>query len=908
MIVFGQQLDVEGKIKISDDADPASAGMIKYDGGHFQGFNGTEWLVLDALDVLFDADRDTKIEVEQSSDEDQVRITVDGHEALVIKKNAYQTLMLELKNSAGNLFIGQEAGLNNRPDTMTVDGVNNTFLGYQAGVQNTVGDDNTFVGNRAGQNNGTGQDNVFVGKTAGLTNTSGSWNTFLGHNAGMNNIGGFNNVLIGNNAGKDQATGFANIVIGSNAMTSNDSSFNIFIGNEAGRDVESSYGNIGIGTASLLTADGGRNVAVGLSAGQVSLGSRSVLMGEFAGFSNDGDRAVIIGSRAGIDNHEDGIIAIGTDALHFNSGEGNIAIGDSAMIAQYLDKSTVGIGRRVLYSGRSSRSVIVGDEAGKLVNADDNAYIGFRAGYGNETGVHNVFLGANAGSLVDSVEHSVLIGSHAGRSSGDGYSVMIGTEAGRSSFGHNVALGYMAMANGFHDGSVAVGSYALEGGGDSTVAMGYKAGADASVNQGVILGNYAAENASGVFGNQVYIGYKAGQNADGYDVTIIGANAAVNYDGNNAVIIGDEAAVNMSNNCNTVVGSLAGKNYGDSRENTFVGCVSGFGAIDVNVTGDFNTFVGYNSGRNVSSGSSNVVLGRNAGRDIGAGNNNVFLGNSCGYLNRGSGNIFIGHEAGGQYALTNNTLIIDNSNTLDPLIEGNFATDFLSFNASSFNIKTTGLAGSQGARLTLDGDPDENSVLEYKVDNAFKASIGYDDNADQVFIYQGGNGIFVKNGRVGINGLSPVTNALEVNGNASKSSAGDWLANSDSRLKKNIRELDSDEMLSKILTMQGVSYEWNDDKTGVRRPTGEQIGFIAQDIERVWPEKVSADNLGYLQTSYGDYDPVYVEAIKALYERIKQLEERNQKLEETIAKLDLDHLQDVLDKLANSEKGSGISE
>lgn len=84
--------------------------------------------------------------------------------------------------------------------------------------------------------------------------------------------------------------------------------------------------------------------------------------------------------------------------------------------------------------------------------------------------------------------------------------------------------------------------------------------------------------------------------------------------------------------------------------------------------------------------------------------------------------------------------------------------------------------------------------------------------------------------------------------------------------------------------MQGVSYEWNDDKTDFRRPEGEQIGFIAQDLREIWPEKVSEDHLGYLQTAYGDYDPVIVEAIKALNEKLelqaKEIELLKRRLDE----------------------------
>ena len=114
-------------------------------------------------------------------------------------------------------------------------------------------------------------------------------------------------------------------------------------------------------------------------------------------------------------------------------------------------------------------------------------------------------------------------------------------------------------------------------------------------------------------------------------------------------------------------------------------------------------------------------------------------------------------------------------------------------------------------------------------------------------------------------GREPVTNILEVEGAASKLIAGDWLANSDARLKKNIQPLDSREMLDKLLSLQGITYEWNDDKTGSKRPEGIHYGFSAQNIQQVFPTLVEEDALGYLQTAYGTYDAMMVEAIRALH-------------------------------------------
>jgi hypothetical protein len=104
------------------------------------------------------------------------------------------------------------------------------------------------------------------------------------------------------------------------------------------------------------------------------------------------------------------------------------------------------------------------------------------------------------------------------------------------------------------------------------------------------------------------------------------------------------------------------------------------------------------------------------------------------------------------------------------------------------------------------------------------------------------------------------------------------LANSDARLKKEITPLNN--ALEKLLQLKGVTYEWNDDKTGTKRPTGKQMGFTAQNIQQVFPQLVSTDAQGYLQTSYGTYDALYVEAIKTLLQRIETLEQQVKALQQ----------------------------
>ena len=51
-------------------------------------------------------------------------------------------------------------------------------------------------------------------------------------------------------------------------------------------------------------------------------------------------------------------------------------------------------------------------------------------------------------------------------------------------------------------------------------------------------------------------------------------------------------------------------------------------------------------------------------------------------------------------------------------------------------------------------------------------------------------------------------------------------------------------------------------------------------IQEVFPTLVEEDNLGYLQTAYGTYDAMTVEAIRALNDKIENLEDLSRTLTE----------------------------
>jgi Chaperone of endosialidase len=319
---------------------------------------------------------------------------------------------------------------------------------------------------------------------------------------------------------------------------------------------------------------------------------------------------------------------------------------------------------------------------------------------------------------------------------------------------------------------------------------------------------------------------------------------------NNAqsIYIGAETGKNtqpFGNKDNIFIGHLAGKDNMVGYANTFVGTYSG-----EQTTTEGNTFIGANTGRVNKEGYVNTFLGEAAGFSNTTGAANTFIGQVAGFAcQNGAYNTFLGRGAGHDNTTGHHNVYIGRSNAFRN-VDGHH------------NIYIGNLAGMRNTT----GD----NEMFIDTDTMFAAPLIY--------------GHFV-NRRVGIN-RKATTNAFEVQGSASKSTTGEWLGNSDVRLKKNIVAIEPNNALNQLLSLQGITYEWNDKVTETERPEGKQYGFTAQNIQNTFPELVKEDANGYLQTAYGTYDALTIEAIRALTRRLETLEAENKALQQKVQRLE----------------------
>ena len=179
-----------------------------------------------------------------------------------------------------------------------------------------------------------------------------------------------------------------------------------------------------------------------------------------------------------------------------------------------------------------------------------------------------------------------------------------------------------------------------------------------------------------------------------------------------------------------------------------------------------------------------------------------------------------------------------------------------------------------GGSLNYDGGS-EYLGIEGKSEKWYRGVLNSDEDVSNFFIglHPTDDGIFCLqrlNNFVGINTDSPNAH-LSVNGNATKPGGGDWLTFSDKRLK-DIKG-DYTKGLDEIMQLHPVVYSFKKDNPKKIIDSIEYIGFIAQEVQEIFPEAVSEGVDGYLML---DMQAANV----AIFNALKQLKEQNDLLKE----------------------------
>lgn len=372
---------------------------------------------------------------------------------------------------------------------------------------------------------------------------------------------------------------------------------------------------------------------------------------------------------------------------------------------------------------------------------------------------------------------------------------------------------------------------------------------------------------------------------------------------------------NLTGGNNSFFGYRSGFNNDSGSGNSFLGTFAG----QNNLSGNNNNFVGVLAGSHNTIGSSNIIIGVSAGNSNEEGNNNTFIGHNTASLNdNGSNNTAIGYRSdfvGVNSTGTNNTILgtfakatgnlsnqtaigaqalvtLGNSLVLGSINGVNGATA-----DTNVGIGTTAptsrldVSGTGGIRARVNSDV--NAGLGLSLNNQLGWSVAtvipgqfqiFNDSISQNAVW-----IDNTNNNFGI-GVAPPADKLHVFGDirAGTSGTNGCLKNnnggmlvgtcsSDVRFKRDITPFPS--LLAQLVQLRPVTFYWRTGDYPDRHfGRAQEVGLIAQEVERVMPELVSEDEQGYKAINYAKLPLLSLQAIKELKTDNDALKQENRKL------------------------------
>ncbi len=456
-----------------------------------------------------------------------------------------------------NTFLGYEAGLHNtvsatantgigfRALGVNTTGLYNTATGLEALYSNSSGNSNAATGYAALHANTTGGGNVASGVAALYQNTTGFWNAALGTYSLYSNTIGWNNVASGYSALLNNTSGNSNVALGVAALFSNtDRSNLVAVG-------DSALGMNGAGAFSINQAT--NNTAVGSKAlysntvgyNNTATGYRSLFANNTGNFNTAYGAFALTANKSGVFN-----TAVGMNSLAGNvTGLGNTATGFKTLEFNSNGYSNTSNGLYALNKNTTGHNnTAMGDSALlKNTTGSYNTGIGNVGLFNNTTGSKNTSLGHAALDDNTTGNNNTAIGQGTlSEATTADYNTALGDVAleGLNTGSHNVAIGHAALnksiANSYN---TAVGDFTLFNYNDGIyadfmVALGYKAAKNTTTGyQNTALGGLSLQTIT-TGSNNTAIGYGADANAGArFNTTALGAGAIATAD--NQIMLGN---------------------------------------------------------------------------------------------------------------------------------------------------------------------------------------------------------------------------------------------------------------------------------------------------------------------------------------------------------------------------------
>jgi hypothetical protein len=323
--------------------------------------------------------------------------------------------------------------------------------------------------------------------------------------------------------------------------------------------------------------------------------------------------------------------------------------------------------------------------------------------------------------------------------------------------------------------------------------------------------------------------------------------------------------------------------------------------------------VTFGGGGNISGGTTNLIdsfsdstISGGYGNQIGDYPFNFFYGGSAtigggsfNYLIESRGTISGGfhNRIEGGNTWYGGTIGGGEQNLMQPSLYGTIAGGLHNTNQSNANYASIGGGASNTVSSALGTIP--GGLRNYATNYAFAAgrrakavnqgAFVWADSSDADFASTANNQFLIRAaGGVGI-GRAPTANALEVEGNASKTTAGSWLANSDKRIKQDIEPIHS--ALETLLKVRPVSFRYTDDYRAQHSGVEDHryLNVLAQEFREVFPEAVKTsgeklpDGSEILQV---DTYPLMIYSAAAIQELDAKLKAKDSEIRDLMQRLE----------------------
>ncbi len=393
-------------------------------------------------------------------------------------------------------------------------------------------------------------------------------------------------------------------------------------------------------------------------------------------------------------------------------------------------------------------------------------------------------------------------------------------------------------------GNIGSQSFAI---GINNTASGYSSFASGVNNTASDYSSFASGVSDTASGYSSFVGGGENNTASGYWSFVGG--------GKSNVASGNSSFASGSNNTTSGYSSFigGGENNIASKTLSFVG-----GGND-NMASGFNSFVG-GGGNNTASGTRSFVGG---GSGNTASGDQSFVGAGTGLLAKSFGEAVFG---------TFNT-------DYTPASATSFsATDrlFVIGNGTAINSRSNAVAVMKNGRVGIGNAASTPGYLldvagTLNLNKSISSGIALRVNETEALWYDGTYFSWGFGGEYNrfadplrIGSAAVPTHTLEVDGTAAKTDGGSWSMLSDARLKTvngpYVKGLEA------IGSLKPIRFNYNNDNPHQLDAETEQIGFIAQEVQPIFPEAVTMLKDGYLSFNMHSINVALVNAVKELKE------------------------------------------